>query len=124
MLEITDNAMALEQARRLYDERGLAWNNLYRSLLVSWTVATRTAALVPRPRIFYEAVEQALLAEEAIFKQVGEQKRFAELAWAAGDEESAQKHLSIILETIPDPFDSHYQWAKDSQLRLHAEARQ
>jgi hypothetical protein len=114
-------ATDLRRARRLYEERNLDWSNLYRSLEISRTILSRAAALEPRPRLFYQALELALDAEEEILRRVGGHRRFAESALAAGDREAAGRHLAIILEIIPDPLDPRYRWAKESQLRIQAE---
>ncbi len=107
---------------RLYDERDLAWGNLYEAMVV-WNAAAREAAgIESSPPLLYDLLDRILLAEKEFCERFRFHRSSAEVAFAAGDLERALYHAQVVLESIPDPFDARYQWAKEMQLESRPSA--
>jgi len=110
-------ATLIESGDRLYEERDLAWGNLYEAIMVWRAAAEEAAGLDPRPPLLYLALERILKAEEEFCERFRFHRSSAEVAFAAGDLERALYHAQVVLESIPEPFDARYQWAKAMQLK-------
>lgn len=108
-------------AKRLFDERELAWGNLHQALEIWRRVVLPSSGARPRPPLFYDALEEILLAEETLCERLRTHRAMAEMNHASGDTQEALTHVRIILESIPDPFDYRYQWAKELELEMRAD---
>ncbi|MAE71626.1 MAG: hypothetical protein CME06_14305 [Gemmatimonadetes bacterium] len=109
---------------RLYNERDLAWGNLYEAMIV-WNAAAREAAgIASSPPLLYDLLDRILIAEKEFCERFRFHRSSAEVAFAAGDLERALYHAQVVLESIPDPFDARYQWAKEMQLECRPAAEE
>jgi hypothetical protein len=123
----TERALGLVKvADRLYEERELDRSHLHEALKLWREGATVLAAYEERPAILFEVLSRMQAAEDEACARYRSHRKSAEVAMASRRSREALFHAQVVLESVPDPSDLRYQWAKRVQLRarelLRAEA--
>ena len=122
------DAEELERARghlvagnRLFDDRALSSRRLFDAVL-EWRDAVEMLEVwQERPAEYYDALEHILAGESELCDRYHDARRAIELA-TAGDRADTVLYFSTwIIESIPDPSDPRYRWAKSAQIDARKE---
>lgn len=101
--------------KKLYDEREIKRDNLYNALKTFLAVEKELETVDPKPDFYAESLSMIRDLKQEIEKQYQDQNFKVERAINLGQWDEASRELRVVLEMIPDRFDTRN---KDASKKL------
>lgn len=118
LLELAEDSVAT--ANRLFDEREVKPENLFRAFRAYDSAVACLESLEPKPDLYNEAVAGRTEAQSALEKVVEDLSWKADLATKTRDWEAARSALRSLIECVPDRTDERNKSAEKRLLDIES----